>query len=586
MRNLARPFRLLLILFVIFIIVYLYWGSTNGAIFWRRSAIRTWVHQVETREMGLREIIERKLSKPIAQYQEDMNRFVTAEMDVNGFTQWLRKAVTDPLVGAGFVWYRGTDTLAIVPLSVEIDSTTIQMLHYYLDAKYRSEYVESHKPRWKDTSLDSLKAEVNRKVGFSTYRFMYYLDYENYPTRQDQAEAMKVVFGIIWNHEYYRDHVLPGIIVPFEADPREYGLSWYNPLHQSFYNGILLVDMVGDTLYSYGRVQVPRDSLLLEYSIWPWYFELPVEWSPGWRLYVQNHWRINPMLGNLDLMHYDWDIPSNEREDRIHAWKMITLTLVAPWMVAERPPMLLLSLSLGTLFLIILVQITARKRQRDFIAHVSHELRTPVAKVKLFAETLRQDRAVSEKKEDEYLEVILRESDHLSVLVDNTLNLARLDAGRMKINKRSVDLSEWLNGVVEKHRISLTGSGFNIELKIESDLPQIKADPEALELALNNLLDNAVKYSEDVKEIEIQAKKKSNNRVQIAVSDRGIGVPAGKRKTIFKRFHRIKPTDQEPVGGAGVGLSIVKEIVKKHHGRVWCQSQDGSGSIFTMELLV
>ncbi|KPL06254.1 hypothetical protein AMJ86_09190 [bacterium SM23_57] len=348
----------------------------------------------------------------------------------------------------------------------------------------------------------------------------------------------------------------------------------------------MLADMAGDTIYSYGRIQVPRDSLLLEYSVWPWFFEQPVDWSPGWRLHVQYHWRLNPMLGGFDLARYDWDIPSNEREDRIEAWKMITLTLIAPWLVAERPPMLLLSLALGTLFLIILVQITARKRQRDFIAHVSHELRTPVAKVKLFAETLRQDRAVSEKKEDEYLDVILRESDHLSVLVDNTLNLARLDAGRMKINKQSVDLSEWLNGIVERHRISLTGSGFKVKLEVEPGLPQIKADTEALELALNNLLDNAVKYSEDLKEIGILAKKKGNDRVQVAVSDWGIGVPAGKRKTIFKRFHRIKPTDREPVGGAGVGLSIVREIVKKHHGQVWCQSRDGGGSIFTMELPV
>jgi signal transduction histidine kinase len=171
------------------------------------------------------------------------------------------------------------------------------------------------------------------------------------------------------------------------------------------------------------------------------------------------------------------------------------------------------------------------------------------------------------------------------VLVDNTLNLARLDAGRMAINLQKADLSEWLKQIFEKQEFSLTGSGFSVKLTVEDDLPQVKFDPEALELALNNLIDNAVKYSTDRKDIEIHASRVGKNNVQIAVSDRGIGIPASKRKAVFKRFTRVKPRDREPVGGAGVGLSIVKEIVKRHHGWVWCQARDGGGTTFIVELL-
>jgi len=587
MRRLAKSFRLLLILFVIAVIVYLYWGSTTGAIFWRRSTFRTWVHQVEWHQMGLRDIIEKKLSKPISRHQDNINRFVTAQMDVPGFVNWLRlEAIHDSLIGCGVVWERDVDALTVIPLSMEVDTSAIRMLHDYLDAKYQSEYLESHKPRWKDSDLDSMKAVINRRVGFSTYSFRYYLDPKNYPTRRVQAEALKVAFGIIWNCDYYRRKVLPDITSTIEADPREYGLNKYDPIMEGFYNGILLIDSEGDTIYDYGVVQVPRDDFFKKYSVWPWFFEQPVEWTPGWRLYVQFDSGLNPMLRGFDLAYMEWGTPSDDREDRLHAVKMITMWLMAPWLLAERPPMLPITLAVGTLFLMLMVQIVARNRQRDFIAHVSHELRTPVAKVKLFAETLRFDRAISEEKEDEYLDTILRESDHLTVLVDNTLNLARLDAGRMTMVRQTADLSAWLQPWFEKQRISLTGSGFSAKLTVEGDLPQVKFDPEALELALNNLTDNAVKYSAERKEIDIQAFRKGKDRVQIAVSDRGIGIPAGKRKAVFKRFTRIKLEDREPVGGAGVGLSIVKEIVKRHRGHVWCQAQEGGGTTFIVELPV
>jgi signal transduction histidine kinase len=577
----ARPLRLLIVLFAVFIIVFMHWRSHMVARFFREALYRTWAQGIEWHEMTLRQISEHTLDKPFMKYDEEVNRFVKPEMDVDGFLRWLKKdTIHDSLIGAGIVWRCDTDTLVVVSQSLQVNSSIVRNLHKYMDLVYKPQYYpdipDSVKP-----SMDSLKREINKSIGFSPYIFNYYTDYKNYPTRKKQAEARKVVFVVIWNHEYYRRALLPSITEQITVDPKQFGFRAIKPegdyRPEGYFNGILLIGAGADTLYSYGRVQLERDSLFLHYksTLFEYIIEKPLERSPQWRLYVQDHWEVDPKIeGMIIFGEPNLQTPAD----------LIKLSLALPWLITDKPPMVLLTLALGTLFLVIMVQIIARNRQRDFIAHVSHELRTPVAKVKLFAETLRQDRAVSEAKENEYLDTILRESDHLSVLIDNTLNLARLDAGKLKIIKQPIDLSDWMTKLIEKHHPGLAASGFEVQFGIEPNLPPLKADPQALELALNNLIDNAVKYSVERKEIQISVLKKSKDRVQISVSDRGIGIPTGKRRAIFKRFYRIKPKDREPIAGAGVGLSLVKEIVKRHRGRVWCQARDGGGSTFIMEL--
>ena len=216
--------------------------------------------------------------------------------------------------------------------------------------------------------LDSLKQAINREVGFSIYHYSYYPEITD---RRQRAEAISVVFGVSWNFGYYRDEVLPTIADRIISHQQDFELRQQGTMDEweDFYNGILLIDMGGDTIYHYGRVQLEPDGLFLEYASWQGYFNRPLERSPGWRIYVQDHWREDPfaswMMGN-------WHPPSDRIEDRYDALHMIKLLLTMPWLVSEKPPLILLSLALGTLFVIIVVQIVARNRQRDFIAHVSH----------------------------------------------------------------------------------------------------------------------------------------------------------------------------------------------------------------------
>jgi len=545
-------------------------------LYWKEACYRTWAQDIDVHESLLRGRMVRMLDKPFAQYDSMANRFVGKENNAEGFFRWLgSQAVHDSLIGAGFVWWRDSDTLSVLPLHVNIDLSTQGLLHHYADTLFRPEYYHHYYSEEVENYLDSLKLGINQKVGFS----LYYFDDPEVRTRPARAKQIKSVLGIVWNDAYYQKCILPDMLTQVSGDPRAYGLleEGSNYRISGLCNGMLLVNEDGDTIFSLGQVQTKPDSLLVRYSYWA---ERPyplLERSPGWHLYLQDRLLGDPLTHGMAIF-------GDSRHQR--AWDLIKLSFSVPWIEAERPAMVLLVIGLGILVLGVLVQIIARNRQRDFIAHVSHELRTPVAKVKLFAETLRFDRAMSEEKEDEYLDTILRESDHLSVLVDNTLNLARLDAGRMTIVRQSGDLSAWLQPWFEKQRISLTGSGFSVKLNVEGDFPQVKFDPEALELALNNLIDNAVKYCAERKEIEIHAFKKGKDRIRIAVSDRGIGIPASKRKAVFKRFMRIKSKDREPVGGAGVGLSIVKEIVKRHRGMVWCEAREGGGTTLIVELPV
>ena len=582
MRKIFKHFRLLIIVIAVAVVVFLQWRSHVVINFYRDALYYQWAQGIERHEATLRTRVERKLAEPFVVYDSTISQFVSYDMDVEGFRQWLKQNAADcPLIGAGFVWRRGADTLAVLPLSEDIDSNTEHLLDHYIDTKFHPEYnLHPSPPDSIQLYLDSLKQVINRDIGFSIYSYSYYPEIKD---RRQRAEAVQVVLGVIWNFKYYSDEILPILVDQIISHRQDYELSRQETVDEwdPFYNGMLLIDMDGDTIYNYGRVQLEPDSIFLKYATWQEYFNRPLKRTPGWRLYVQDHWQKSSLVGGMMA---DWKPSSDLPGDRREALRMIKYLLTVPWLVSEKPPLILLSLALGTLFIIIAVQIVARNRQRDFIAHVSHELRTSVANVKLYAETLRHGRAVSKEKEDEYLDTILRESDHLSVLIDNTLNLGGLDSGHMKVYSQPMNLKEWLKGFYRDYCVSLADIGFDVKLRIQSHLPTINADPQALELAMKNLMDNAIKYSTEKKEILINAIQGKGNTVLLEVADRGIGIPLNKHRAIFRRFYRVKPFDREPVSGAGMGLSLVKEVVTRFNGKVWCEARQGGGSRFIIEL--
>ncbi len=220
----------------------------------------------------------------------------------------------------------------------------------------------------------------------------------------------------------------------------------------------------------------------------------------------------------------------------------------------------------------------------DFVSNVSHELRTPLASIRLFAELLRLGKVASPETVREYGEYIEAESRRLSRLIDNILDFSRIESGRKTYRFAPADLREVVAGTVRSFEVHLKDRGFRVALESpDGPLPPVVIDPDAIGQALHNLLDNAVKYSGDSKEITVRLAREGDALV-LEVRDRGIGIPKPEQAKIFERFHRVSTGLVHEVKGSGLGLSIVQHIVEVHRGRVAVESEPGRGSTFRIRL--
>jgi signal transduction histidine kinase len=221
----------------------------------------------------------------------------------------------------------------------------------------------------------------------------------------------------------------------------------------------------------------------------------------------------------------------------------------------------------------------------SFVSNVSHELKTPIALIRLAVDTLEMRRVSSMEETEEFLRVISREAMRLNQLVDNILDFARLEAGQHVFRFTNVDIGEVVRETLESFRPKLEHQGFSIAEDIPDDLPLVRGDAVALAQCVLNLLDNAVKYSKQRREIRVSAST-HDGMVAISVADRGIGISPRDQRRVFEKFVRIETGLVHDVKGAGLGLSLVDQIMKAHGGRVEVTSVLGEGSTFTLVLPV
>jgi len=224
----------------------------------------------------------------------------------------------------------------------------------------------------------------------------------------------------------------------------------------------------------------------------------------------------------------------------------------------------------------------AEEMKSTFISVISHELKTPVALIKGYAGTLRRPDAEWDTETiRESMKIIEEESDRLTELIENLLDASRLQAGQLQLQKTEVQIDHLAARIVQDFRTQTKRHTFHLDFA--PDFPAIQADPERLRQVLNNLLSNAIKYSPEQGRITVSGRH-DDQHVYVAVSDQGIGIPAGERDRIFDRFYRVESALSRRTQGAGLGLYLVKSIVEAHRGRIWVSSSPGQGSTFVFSL--
>ena len=227
-------------------------------------------------------------------------------------------------------------------------------------------------------------------------------------------------------------------------------------------------------------------------------------------------------------------------------------------------------------------ELALARLKSDFVSNVSHELRTPLSLIRLYAETLELGRLTSPEKHQEYYCIIRKESERLTALINNILDFSRIEAGRKEYDFRETDLHELVCNTLESYRYQIEQHGFTLEERI-GDVPPLRVDREAMARSLVNLVNNALKYSQDRKYVGVNLYRE-NGCVKLEVIDHGIGIPPNEQSKIFEKFYRVGDPLVHNTKGSGLGLSLVQHIAKAHGGDVVVDSAPGAGSKFTITL--
>ncbi len=253
------------------------------------------------------------------------------------------------------------------------------------------------------------------------------------------------------------------------------------------------------------------------------------------------------------------------------------LQVIATPLPEARPPAIL----------VVLQDLTELHRlervRRDFVANISHELRTPLASLKALVETLRDVALDDPPAARRFLDRAEAEVDALTQMVQELLELSRLESGQAPLKVRPVGVAEVVVPPAERLRPQAERAGLKMSFDLPEDLPPVQADPERVAQVVVNLVHNAIKFTPPGGRIQVAARR-AGDEVQVSVEDTGIGIPREDLERIFERFYKADRARSS--GGTGLGLAIAKHVVQAHGGRIWAESVEGRGSTFYFTLPV
>lgn len=228
-------------------------------------------------------------------------------------------------------------------------------------------------------------------------------------------------------------------------------------------------------------------------------------------------------------------------------------------------------------------QVRLNRLKNDFIATVTHELKTPLASMRVLVDTLLEGHYRDRQQATEYLQLVSRENERLSRLIDNFLTFSRMERNKQAFQMERTNPLSIARAATEAVKAKFERDDCRLETEIADDLPSIQADHDAMVTVLVNLLDNAYKYSNNDRRIRLSVGS-DNGSVQFRVTDNGLGIPRRAARRIFRRFYQVDRSLSRRAEGCGLGLSIAKFIVDAHHGTIAVDSRPGQGSTFTVTL--
>lgn len=226
-------------------------------------------------------------------------------------------------------------------------------------------------------------------------------------------------------------------------------------------------------------------------------------------------------------------------------------------------------------------EIELARIKSNLVANVSHEIRTPIALIRMYSETLEMGRITREDKKQKYYKTMLAESIRLSQLVNNMLDFSKIESNRKEYRKSPHNLAHIVENILDMYQYNFEQAGFTVHKQLQNKIPEISIDSDAITQAFVNLLDNAMKYSQDHKVIHITLEQE-NHSVVLSVQDFGIGIPEQEHRKIFQKFYRVGDSLVHNTKGSGLGLSLVNHIMKVHGGHVIVKSHLGTGSTFSL----
>jgi two-component system phosphate regulon sensor histidine kinase PhoR len=236
---------------------------------------------------------------------------------------------------------------------------------------------------------------------------------------------------------------------------------------------------------------------------------------------------------------------------------------------------------------LVLFDVTEMRRleavRRDFVANVSHELRTPVASVRSAAETLRMALKRDPEAATQFIDIIERNARRLGELIGDLLDLSRIEAKEYQLTAETLDLAAVFEKTLAAFGDRAASRRIRVAQTIPPSLPRAVGDPNAVDRVLANLIDNALKYCPEGSSVTVEARE-LGDRIQVVVSDSGLGIDAKHLPRLFERFYRVDPGRSRDMGGTGLGLSIVKHLVEAMGGEVTVESTLGKGSTFAFTL--